>query len=116
MKRKILIGAVVMISLMNILGCRKEIPDYNAGSGSETQYAAGRELMCLADSREKAEEVAAQYGIELVDYKEGVATFHTDEDPYKIIELGKKNGYQELAVNNTSQTFNVPGMTTDQIK
>ena len=68
----------------------------------EPEYVEGEELLCLADSREQAQEIADQYGIELVNFSYGVATFHTTEDPQKIIDMGKEKGYPELSLNGYS--------------
>lgn len=65
----------------------------------------GSELMCLAEDRDEAEKTAEQYGIELVDFSYGVATFHTDEDLNTVIRKGKKNGWKELSINHYSKAF-----------
>ena len=63
-------------------------------------YVAG-ELICLADTREEAEETASLYGIELKEFEYGVAVFMVDKDAnlQEIIEKGKAAGYPELSVN-----------------
>ena len=133
MKNKYMIGAVLMFSLLSFIGCKNNsiypgMPEYNTGAegsgsfnpdgaeGIGPSYPAGKELMCLAQSREEADKVAAQYGIELVEYKEGVATFHTDESPYTVVERGKKNGYHEIAVNGMSEVFEKSDFITDDAK
>ena len=62
----------------------------------------GAELYCLADSQEEAGEIADLYGIELVDFDLGVATFHTEEDPGAVIQRGKENGWRSLSLNGTN--------------
>ena len=57
------------------------------------------ELLCILQSEEEAQEVAALYGIELVAYKKPLATFLTKEDPRTVIEKGKANGWPELSLN-----------------
>ena len=63
------------------------------------QAAAGKELMAATQSREEAEKLAALYGIELADWGEGIACFHTDEDPYAVIRRGRENGWPTLEIN-----------------
>ncbi len=65
--------------------------------------AEGEELWALAGSEEEAKEIAELYGIELVLYDQGVATFHTDEDPAAVIQRGIDNGWKALAVNKTGK-------------
>lgn len=56
-------------------------------------------LVALVDTQEEADEIAEQYGIVLASYENGVATYHTEEDPYDVIARGEENGYHELSVN-----------------
>ncbi|MCR5650664.1 MAG: hypothetical protein K6F86_05725 [Lachnospiraceae bacterium] len=70
-----------------------------SGGVSYDNIVAGRELICLAGSEKEAEEIADKYGIELVEFSLGVASFHTDEDPLSVIEKGKKDGLPELSLN-----------------
>lgn len=57
------------------------------------------QLLGEAESREDAEELAKLYGITLVDYKNGLGRFHTEEDPREVIRRGKDNGWPELVLN-----------------
>lgn|GEM_PF-3800198 len=66
---------------------------------NEISYAKGRELLCSVESEEEAKDIAAQYGIEFVEFSYGLAVFHTDEDPYEVIERGRKSGLKELSIN-----------------
>ena len=66
---------------------------------SGTEIAQGAELLMLADTREEAEETATLYGIELVSYQYGVATFHTEENPQTVISRGIENGWPRLDLN-----------------
>lgn len=68
-----------------------------------SQIAEGRELICLADSREQAAAIAEQYGIELVGFSNGVAAFHTERDPREVIDEGLRNGWTELSINHISE-------------
>ena len=62
-------------------------------------YALGRELYCLADSADEAAEIAEQYGIELMEFDEGVATFHTEDNPSDVVAYGEENGLRHLEIN-----------------
>lgn len=61
--------------------------------------AKGKELLCLAESEEEAEKTAEQYGIELVSFRNGVAVFHTEDDPVKVIQYGISHNYTQLSLN-----------------
>ena len=73
--------------------------------GAPEDVVKGRELICLADSREEAEEIAKSYGIELVEFSYGVASFHTDEDLQDVITRGKGKGLKELSINTFNKAF-----------
>ena len=72
---------------------------------ADPEVVEGEELLCLADSKEEAQKIADQYGIELVNFNYGVATFHTEDDPQKVIDMGKEKGYPELSLNGYSHTM-----------
>lgn len=108
---------IILAALLLLTGCGKntgyvpaddpdtqETEDTMYGKPVATpQYALGRELMCLAGSEEQANEIAELYGIELVSFSSPVAVFHTEDDPYKVIERGKTEGWPELSVNGVSK-------------
>ncbi len=79
-----------------------EAPDNETGlleGESFRDFVEGKELLCLADSREEAESVAKLYGIELVEFSYGVASFHTTQDPPEVIRRGRENGWKPLDLN-----------------
>ncbi len=57
---------------------------------------SGEELLCLAADEKEAQAIADQYGIKLVNFNNGVATFTTDEDVQAVIQRGIDNGYPLL--------------------
>ncbi|MBP5608279.1 MAG: hypothetical protein J6X66_08450 [Lachnospiraceae bacterium] len=57
---------------------------------------SGEELLCLAADEKEAQAIADQYGITLVNFNNGVATFTTDEDIQAVIQRGIDNGYPVL--------------------
>ena len=59
----------------------------------------GEELIALTDTREEAEALAVQYGIELVSWEQKIAVFHTEKDPFTVIEEGKRNDWPPLEIN-----------------
>ncbi len=61
--------------------------------------AEGKELTALVETEEEAKAIAEQYGIELVEFSYGVATFHTEEDPKDVIARGEENGWPSLSLN-----------------
>lgn len=93
-------------------GCAKQTPAVSVAPAAPPEpssapvatpaagsVAEGKELFCLADTEEEAKELAALYGITLVDFRYGVASFHTEEDPASVIARGKKNGWPSLSLN-----------------
>ena len=87
----------VLLSLLLLCGCRT--PAGQQDFDLEGEVAAGQELTCLAQSREEALAIAAQYEIELVTFEAGVAVFHTDRSWQRVIEQGKEAGWPELSPN-----------------
>ena len=75
----------------------EEVP---AQSALSDNTAKSRELMALPSSEEEAQEIADLYEIELVHFENGVATYHTDEDPAAVIQRGIDNNWPPIAVNN----------------
>lgn len=58
-------------------------------------------LMAEAETEEEAQEIAKQYGIELISFENGFALYHTEEDPFEVIARGQENGYPQLSINFT---------------
>ncbi|MBR1456020.1 MAG: hypothetical protein IJ594_02515, partial [Oscillospiraceae bacterium] len=71
--------------------------------GRIVEIAEGRELFTLADSEEEAQQLAELYGIELVEFGNGVATFHTEEPPAEVVARGQANGWPLIEVNYLNQ-------------
>ncbi len=99
MKRKTV--AVLLILAALLPGCaRKPAPlPPSPQHAPIAEIAEGRELFCLADSAEEAKRIAELYGIELVEFSYGVATFHTDEPLNDVIRRGRENGWPLLERN-----------------
>lgn len=95
--------AAVLAATLLIAGC---LGGCSSPQG-ETSAAAvkGEELFCAAESLQQAEEIAALYEIELVDFGDGIATFHTEEDLNEVLARGEQNHYPELSVNSEMQLF-----------
>lgn len=81
-------------------------------SQAEMLEVAENQLTALADTEEQAEGIAEQYGITLVSYDMGVAVYHTEEDPFEVINRGQENGYPELSLNYV-QRINENGQTME---
>ncbi|MBR5420065.1 MAG: hypothetical protein IK115_02835 [Lachnospiraceae bacterium] len=109
-------GAVLLLSLtLAACGNGEEDPAVNKRDTAELSVAIdgggklnsgaveGRELIALTDSEEEAQLIADQYGITLVVYAQGVATFHTEEDPQEVIKRGEENDLPKLYLNTTHE-------------
>ena len=100
---------LIMLLLMTLLcGCKKEqeMPFPTVVLPTEVMDVYGEaQLLGKAASREEAENLAALYGIELVEFKNGLGRFHTEEDPKEVIRRGKENGWPELSLNHTARPF-----------
>lgn len=85
---------ILPLLLLTLLGCsREEVPL----SPRETDTTGGR-LICTAETEEQAQEIAQLYGIELIAFRNGVAVFTTEEDPWKVIRRGMEAGWPELSL------------------
>ncbi|MCR5671397.1 MAG: hypothetical protein K6G10_10365 [Butyrivibrio sp.] len=107
MKKRFIAAAAAVIAAV-LAGCGGGTYEIDA-SQIETisvPVVEGQELMCLAENKEEAQKIADMYGIELVDFGYGVATFHTEDDPQSVISAGLEKGYPELSINGYSHTFN----------
>ncbi len=83
-----------------------EINDSRIRAGkAQDNTVKGSELMCSCDSEEEAKKTAQIYGIELVDFSYGIATFHTEEDPYELVRKGAAEGWPELSVNTLGKAY-----------
>lgn len=111
-------GFLLALALGMLLpGCTRPEPPVPAvpSPGTVSSVSAdpyvpeGQELFCLAKTEEEAKEIAALYGIELVDFSFGVATFHTEEKPGEVIARGEKNGWPSISPN-TIVTLDDPVM------
>lgn len=91
---RVYIAAVIMLLLL-FAACTPE----KTAQKPYAETLEGAELYCLADNKEKAEEIASLYGIELVSCEWGVAVFHTEEDPLSVIKRGEKNGFPAVSLN-----------------
>lgn len=100
---------LIMLLLMTLLcGCKKEpevvFPTVDLSTEVMEVYGDAQ-LLGAAASREEAENLAELYGITLVKFQNGLARFHTEEDPKEVIRRGKENGWPELTLNRTSKLF-----------
>ena len=105
-------AAVTLLLLFALAGCGKSaairpantpVPSGAEPSVTAPEYEGGRELFTLAKTREEAQAIADQYGIELVEFGDGVAVFHTQEDPYAVVQRGAENGWTPIEVNSIKQ-------------
>ena len=57
--------------------------------------------MAKAKDREEAEKIAKLYGIRLIDFQYGVATYETTKKTEELLRIGKENNYPALFQNQT---------------
>ena len=100
MKRKMMKKTAAAVLSLLLGSCTKEIP----ASEDTVHVKEGRELFCLSETSDEAEETASLYGIELVDFSDGVAVFHYEGDAAALIETGKQNGWKQLSLNTDDTT------------
>ena len=126
MRRYLIFGVILCILAIFITGCTKgdkevkeskkeAVMNSSVGDSGSLQDnlntimkgEEGRELIASCKDEKEAQDIADKYGIELVEFSLGVATFHTDEDPLSVINRGKKNGWPVLSVNGRGEAFTV---------
>lgn len=70
--------------------------------GSMNQMTvADNSLMSEAETEEEAKKIAEQYGIEFISFENGLALYHTEDDPFEVIARGQENGFPQLSINFT---------------
>lgn len=107
-KRRHVIVPLLLALLLCCCGRRnaaEHFPSQTEKHPPVSGYVEGRELYALAETEEEAQKLAELYGIELVDFSDGVATFHTEENPHKVIERGIQNGWPRIEVNHTGVIY-----------
>ena len=114
MKKKILtvVIGILVVSVLVIVGWYVMFVHFSMGpafpflkvqkmniEGMERVMVADNSLMAETKTEEDAREIAEQYGIEFVSFENGIALYHTEEDPFEVIARGQENGYPRLSVN-----------------
>lgn len=111
MKQLFMLGIVTAACFMNLVSCGIKPKEIEAVSPSavvehsdesisiQSEYAEGEELFCLVATREDAQKIADMYGITLVTFDQGVATYHAEGNPTDIIAMGAEKGYPPLEQN-----------------
>ena len=124
-KKMLMIGIVVVVIIVFVFGgwyiaftrfgVGPAFPFLAVKKLDESQVemleVAENQLMALVDTEEQAQEIAAQYGIEFVSFENGLALYHTEEDPFEVITRGQDNGYPQISVN-----FVRSGYDTDEVQ
>ena len=93
---------LLLIVAVLLCGCHREqakpLPN-ETDSAEVLPVDPDGQLLYTAESQKEAEEIAELYGIDLVSYHDGLAVYHTDEDPREVISRGAENGWPELSLN-----------------
>lgn len=104
-KMTILIVAVVAIVLVAGLVAAFLVKPKEEVTGETTIEKAPLELICLVETETEAKKLADDYGVELIRYNEGVATFRTDKSYEEITKIGKEKGLTELSINDCNTVY-----------
>lgn len=107
MKKLILIVVILVVLILTVVlivyFSKPKGYEVNLGNQGFTEetggYVSGAELSCVTDTKEEAESIAAVYNIELVDWVEGMAVFHTEESPADVVKRGKEENLPEIQIN-----------------
>lgn len=111
----ILIGWYVAFCSFGVGPAFPFLPSADLGNMSASPIPiADDPLIADANTQEEAQKIAEQYGITLVSYGNGIATYQTDEDPYEVIARGEKNGYPQLSINYVQEAFDQSEPQIDQ--
>ena len=100
MKKRLMCLILALAALLSGCGVKQTPPPPDGVS-----YSQEKPLMAAVESQEEAEELAELYGITLVDFGNGIATFYTEENPYEVIKRGEDNGWKLLEINHIQQAF-----------
>lgn len=95
--------AILLFSMISVFGCGRvyENVSFEPNTEMNTEVVSEGQLFAMdIESEEEAKELADIYGIEFVSLLEGVAVYHTDENPQDVIDRGEKEGYKQLYINN----------------
>ncbi len=83
------------------------VDDFSGMDAYEGDFTVeGRELTTMAATEKEAKEIAELYGIELVEYRDGVAEYTTDREIREVITEGVEKGYPQLSINYKRKIMN----------
>lgn len=110
---KYLITVLLLLAAGILAGCRSGKPVSAVTKPLETAapqtipdaVSQDAQLIAAAQTEEEAQSIAALYGIRLVDWGYGVASFYTEEDPRQVIRRGQEKGWPELSLNHIQRAF-----------
>ena len=99
MKKKTFLSLLLAVSLWGCKSNQIESPTFSPNQVIPQNISEEEPLMATVESREEAEAIAQQYGITLVSWGYGIATFFTEENPQDVIQRGLAQGWPELSLN-----------------
>lgn len=101
--KKRMAAVMCLLAALFCGGCRERasIPAGTAGGA----VASDGQLIASAQTREEAEQIAALYGIALVDFQAPLALYRTEEDPDEVIRRGEQMGWPRLEKNHVVSLF-----------
>lgn len=74
-------------------------------SGQIVAETVPLELVGLVENEEEAKQLAESYGIVLIRYAEGIATFQTNQSYEEIKKIEEEKDLPELSINTVNRAF-----------
>jgi len=106
-KMMLTIGSIAVLLAIIVIGGKViryiTTPTYSLNHGETNkngvEMSRGNTMIAKVESQEEAEEIANLYGIELLQYRNKIATFSTEKDPLELMQWGEEQGYPTLGIN-----------------
>lgn len=97
------LGVVRRLRKMNVkVEMKKETGNsigFAGRNGGTMGGVAENQLYALTKTEEESCKIAELYDIILIEYKQGVATYHTEKNPHEVVKLGEKKKYPPIYIN-----------------
>lgn len=106
MKKKMGIAVtVIAIVIVAVLSAAYFFRPKEEIKAQKLEGATPIELVGIVENEEEAKKLAESYGIVLVRYAEGIATYQTIQTYDEIKKIEKEKGLPELSINEVNKVF-----------